>query len=80
MVLAGLIETTKIKTRKGVPFLCNVPVSGLLFGVTSYKEEEINLIIFVTYKVNKMIKNHGQVLPEFVLVLGPVDTNVIKSQ
>jgi pilus assembly protein CpaC len=53
MVLAGLIETTKIKTRKGVPFLCNVPILGLLFGVTNYKEDKINLIIFVTTKLIK---------------------------
>jgi pilus assembly protein CpaC len=51
MVVAGLIETTKIKTRKGVPFLCNIPVLGLLFGVTQYREEKINLIIFVTTKL-----------------------------
>jgi type II secretory pathway component GspD/PulD (secretin) len=51
MIVAGLIETTKTKTRKGVPFLCNVPVLGLLFGVTQYREEKINLIIFVTTKL-----------------------------
>jgi pilus assembly protein CpaC len=53
MVFAGLIETTKIKTRKGVPFLCNIPVLGLLFGVTYYREEKINLIIFVNTKLIK---------------------------
>jgi pilus assembly protein CpaC len=53
MVLAGLIETTKTKTRKGVPFLRDIPVLGLLFGVTNYREEKINLIIFVTTKLIK---------------------------
>jgi pilus assembly protein CpaC len=46
--LAGLIETTKTKARKGIPFLCDIPVLGLLFGVTRYNEEKTNLIIFVT--------------------------------
>jgi pilus assembly protein CpaC len=53
MVLAGLIETTKTKTRKGVPFLCNIPVLGLLFGVTRYSEEKTNVLIFVTTKLIK---------------------------
>ncbi|MDR3195208.1 MAG: type II and III secretion system protein [Endomicrobium sp.] len=53
MVLAGLIETTKTKTRKGVPFLCDVPVLGLLFGVACYNEEKTNLLIFVTTKLIK---------------------------
>ncbi|MDR1434202.1 hypothetical protein [Candidatus Endomicrobiellum devescovinae] len=53
MVLAGLIETTKTKTRKGVPFLCNIPVLGLLFGVTRYNEEKTNVLIFVTTKLIK---------------------------
>ncbi|MDR2645213.1 MAG: type II and III secretion system protein [Endomicrobium sp.] len=53
MVLAGLIETTKTKTRKGVPFLCNIPVLGLLFGVTCYHEEKTNVLIFVTTKLIK---------------------------
>ncbi|MDR2251414.1 MAG: type II and III secretion system protein [Endomicrobium sp.] len=53
MVLAGLIETTKTKTRKGVPFLCNIPVLGLAFGVTRYSEEKTNVLIFVTTKLIK---------------------------
>jgi pilus assembly protein CpaC len=53
MVLAGLIETTKTKTRKGVPFLCNIPVLRLLFGVTRYTEEKTNVLIFVTTKLIK---------------------------
>ncbi|MDR1474270.1 MAG: type II and III secretion system protein [Endomicrobium sp.] len=53
VALAGLIETTKTKTRKGIPFLCNVPVLGLLFGVTRYNEEKTNVIIFVTTKLIK---------------------------
>jgi type II secretory pathway component GspD/PulD (secretin) len=51
MVLADLIETTKIKTRKGIPFLCNIPVLGMLFGVTCYREEKTNVLIFVTTKL-----------------------------
>jgi pilus assembly protein CpaC len=53
MVLAGLIETTKTKTRKGVPFLCNIPVLVVLFGVTRYTEEKTNVLIFVTTKLIK---------------------------
>ncbi|MDR0977688.1 MAG: type II and III secretion system protein [Endomicrobium sp.] len=53
MVLAGLIETTETKTRKGVPFLCNIPVLGFMFGVTRYNEEKTNILIFVTTKLIK---------------------------
>ncbi|MDR3275009.1 MAG: type II and III secretion system protein [Endomicrobium sp.] len=53
MVLAGLIETMKTKTRKGIPFLCNIPVLGMLFGVTYYREEKTNVLIFVTTKLIK---------------------------
>jgi pilus assembly protein CpaC len=53
VALAGLIETTKTKTRKGIPFLCDIPVLGLLFGVARYNEEKTNVIIFVTTKLIK---------------------------
>ncbi|MDR3049316.1 MAG: type II and III secretion system protein [Elusimicrobiota bacterium] len=51
MVLAGLIETTQGKTKKGVPFLSDIPILGLLFSTTKKTEMKTNVLIFVTPKI-----------------------------
>ncbi|MCL2144858.1 MAG: type II and III secretion system protein [Endomicrobia bacterium] len=51
MVLAGLIETTKSNSRKGVPILCDIPILGALFSVQTYDDNKTNVLIFVTTKI-----------------------------
>jgi type II secretory pathway component GspD/PulD (secretin) len=51
MVLAGLIETTKGKTKTGVPLLSDIPVLGALFSVNKDYDTKTNVLIFVTPKL-----------------------------
>ncbi|MDR0800455.1 MAG: type II and III secretion system protein [Endomicrobium sp.] len=51
MILAGLIETTKAKNIKGIPFLRSIPILGALFGSTEDVERKTNVLIFVTTKL-----------------------------
>ncbi|MDR2191453.1 MAG: type II and III secretion system protein [Endomicrobium sp.] len=51
MVLAGLIETTKGKTKTGVPLLSDIPVLGALFSVDKDYDTKTNVLIFVTPKL-----------------------------
>ena len=48
VVLAGLIETTKGKTKSGVPILSDIPVLGALFSVNKDYDTKTNVLIFVT--------------------------------
>jgi len=51
VVLAGLIETTKGKTKSGVPILSDIPVLGALFSVNKDYDTKTNVLIFVTTKL-----------------------------
>ncbi|MDR3257039.1 MAG: type II and III secretion system protein [Endomicrobium sp.] len=51
MILAGLIETTKGKTVKGIPFLRSIPILGVLFSTTKNTEIKTNVLIFITPKL-----------------------------
>ena len=51
ILLGGMIQTTEVATRSGIPFLKDIPYLGLLFGndTTSYVRSE--LLILVTVNV-----------------------------
>jgi pilus assembly protein CpaC len=51
MVLAGLIETTKGKTKEGVPLLSDIPVLGVLFSKNKDYDTKTNVLIFITPKL-----------------------------
>jgi len=51
VVLAGLIETTKGKTKSGIPILCDIPVLGALFSMNKDYDTKTNVLIFVTPKL-----------------------------
>lgn len=51
MVLAGLIETAKGKTKEGVPVLSDIPILGALFSVQKHDDRKTNVLIFVTTKI-----------------------------
>ncbi|MBF0216955.1 MAG: hypothetical protein HQL30_08190 [Candidatus Omnitrophica bacterium] len=54
VVIAGLIQTNKIETKRKVPFLGDIPFLGQAFKSDYNKVEETELIIFVTpYIVKK---------------------------
>jgi general secretion pathway protein D len=48
IVIGGLIEESKEKISKGVPFLSKIPVLGGLFGTQEYDKKRTELIILMT--------------------------------
>ena len=48
IVIGGLIEESKEKISKGVPFLSRIPVLGGLFGTQEYDKKRTELIILMT--------------------------------
>ncbi|MGZ3559312.1 MAG: type II secretion system protein GspD, partial [Thermodesulfobacteriota bacterium] len=48
IVIGGLIEESKEKIAKGVPFLSRIPVLGGLFGTQEYDKKKTELIILMT--------------------------------
>ena len=51
VVLGGILETTKNKNSKKVPFLGDVPVLGHLFKTTTDINKKRELLIFITPKI-----------------------------
>jgi general secretion pathway protein D len=48
LIIAGLIEESKDKSRTGIPFLSRIPILGYLFGYSEDKTERNELIVMVT--------------------------------
>jgi general secretion pathway protein D len=48
IVIGGLIEESKEKISKGIPFLSRIPVLGGLFGTQQYDKKRTELIILMT--------------------------------
>jgi pilus assembly protein CpaC len=53
MLIAGLLETNKSKTRTGLPLLSKIPILGLLFSRETANETKSNVLIFVTPRILK---------------------------
>lgn len=53
LCLGGLIRKNKSEVRSAVPFLGSIPVIGRLFSYTSEVEEENELAIFITPRVER---------------------------
>lgn len=48
VVIGGLIETQRDRTRSGIPFLKDLPVLGALFGTTRNTSRNSELFLFLT--------------------------------
>ena len=51
VVLGGVLETTKNKSTKKVPFLGDIPFLGHLFKSTADTNNKNELLIFITPKI-----------------------------
>jgi type IV pilus assembly protein PilQ len=51
VVLGGILDTTKSKEAKKVPFLADIPVLGYLFRSTQDINNKTELLIFITPKI-----------------------------
>lgn len=81
VVLGGMVENTKTKIVKKVPFLGDIPYIGILFRHTAVTETPTNMLIFVTATI---INDNGEfvryvpppkVTAADLLPLQPVDRN-----
>lgn len=60
-VIGGLVRTSEVNFRQGIPILRSIPLLGALFGTSDVREESRELLIFVTPRiVNKMAMNQGE--------------------
>ncbi|MCF6283038.1 MAG: type IV pilus secretin PilQ [Candidatus Polarisedimenticolaceae bacterium] len=53
VVLGGVFERTKTKSREQIPFFGDIPFIGVLFRKSSDRDENSELLIFVTPKILK---------------------------
>lgn len=51
LALAGMLETTKEKTKTGIPLLMDIPVLGYLFSRHITNDVKTNILIFVTPRI-----------------------------
>ncbi|MFQ5586518.1 MAG: type IV pilus secretin PilQ [Thermodesulfobacteriota bacterium] len=55
-VIAGLYKTTTASTDRGVPLLAKIPLLGWLFKSRSTSEDDEELLIFITPRIVKQLK------------------------
>jgi type II secretory pathway component GspD/PulD (secretin) len=48
IVLGGLLDRTRSRSRQQVPFLGDIPVLGLLFGKNTWQDDSSELLILIT--------------------------------
>ncbi len=53
IVIGGLIQDKKGKTRSGLPFLSKIPILGYLFGYTDDTFDRTEIILLLTPRVVK---------------------------
>ncbi len=66
ILIGGLMQTTRERTRTGVPLLKDLPVLGYLFGSRTYKTEKKELLIAITPHVIKSQQQADQLTHEFM--------------
>ncbi|HKT08529.1 MAG TPA: pilus assembly protein N-terminal domain-containing protein [Gemmatimonadaceae bacterium] len=48
LIISGLLDDERTKTKDGLPFLKDIPVLGMLFSSTSWQRDETELLVVVT--------------------------------
>ncbi|HEV8448670.1 MAG TPA: hypothetical protein VGQ44_17690, partial [Gemmatimonadaceae bacterium] len=48
LILSGLLDDERTRTRNGVPLLSQIPILGALFGNTTWETDQTELLIIVT--------------------------------
>ncbi|MCH8055694.1 MAG: type II secretion system secretin GspD, partial [Deltaproteobacteria bacterium] len=65
LVIGGIIDETKSRSRSGIPFLMDIPVLGWFFGMTSDSVKRTELIILITPHVIRSVDEARAVTEEF---------------
>lgn len=66
IVIGGLIREDITKTKEGIPFLSKIPIIGSLFSNTTDNSTRSELIILLTPRVIKSMKDAGDVTTDYV--------------
>lgn len=48
LIISGLLDDERQKTRTGIPFLMDIPIIGSLFSSTQWQRDETELVVVVT--------------------------------
>ena len=51
LIIAGLLSEREQKVHAGVPYLKDIPLLGLLFGSTSVRKQNIELVVLLTPRI-----------------------------
>jgi len=65
IVLGGLVQERRTRSRDGIPFLYKIPVIGWLFGARSDSVARTELLIFITPRVIESVEEGTQLSQEF---------------
>ncbi|MHC4860645.1 MAG: type II secretion system protein GspD, partial [Planctomycetota bacterium] len=62
IIIGGLLSSSTIESKAGLPFLSDIPILGYLFSSTRTQEVKSELVFFITPRIIKR-KEHTVILP-----------------
>ena len=65
LIISGLLDDERTKTKDGLPFLKDIPVLGALFSSTSWQRDQTELLVVVTPVVTDPMHPRPQDLMHF---------------
>ncbi|TAK08263.1 hypothetical protein EPO44_02870, partial [bacterium] len=65
LVIGGIIDETKSRSRTGIPYLMDIPVLGRFFGKTEDKVNRTELVVLITPHVIRNVEEARSVTDEF---------------
>jgi general secretion pathway protein D len=65
LVLGGLVQERRERSRDGIPFLYKIPFIGWIFGARSASVSRTELLIFITPRVIESVEEGTQLSREF---------------
>jgi len=66
IVIGGLIQDNKEKSRTGIPFLNSIPILGYLFGSNDNKSTKTEIIVLLTPHVIRNQEDAGKVTTDYL--------------
>src|SRR6185437_13088120 len=66
LIISGLMDDERQKTKDGIPFLKDIPILGSLFSSTSWQRNQTELLVVVTPIVTDPMHPRPQDLLHFV--------------
>lgn len=65
LIIGGIIQEKKERTREGIPLLSRIPILGYLFGATTDTSYKTELVVMMTPKVITNMEEAARVTDEF---------------